>query len=157
MTILVECKCGEKFDIDTDCKRHRTNDESTTEHIGSKNCPNSACNRTIHIDGIFYTQIEDSEVPGTINWNAIRSVDDIYFSGIYYSIIFKGIIHSKKILYLSSFHTCDHIIIEVNEKGELRQLCSEPDKIIPFGSDITNQENCRDKWFRLIRKAISKE
>ena len=157
MTVLVECNCGQKFNIDTDYNRHKTNDESTTEHIGSGKCPNPQCNRTIHIDAIFYTQVDDEEIPGTVNWDDIRRVDDVYFCGISYSIIFKGIIRSKKILYLSSFQKCDHIVVEVDEKSELKQLCSEPDKIIPFGSDLISQEKCKNKWFNLIKEAIAQE
>ena len=157
MTILVECNCGQKFSIETDYKRHKTNDESATEHIGSGKCPNPQCDRTVHVDAIFYTQDNEPEVTGTINWDEIRNVDDIYFSGIYYSIIFKGIIRSKKILYLSSFQASDRIVVEVNDEGELKQLCSEPDKIIPFGAEPTSQEDCKRKWFGLIKEAITQE
>lgn len=157
MAVLVECNCGQKFAIDTDYKRHKTNDESAAEHIGSGKCPNPLCNRTVHIDAIFYTQVDEPEVTGTVDWYKIRKIDDIYFHGIYYNVIFKGIIHSKKILYLSSFQACDRVVVEVNEKGKLEQLCSEPDKIIPFGSDLTSQEDCKHKWFNLIKEAIAQE
>ena len=61
MTILVECNCGEKFAIDTDDKRHKPNDESSSVFVGSMKCPNPNCELTIYIDAIIMADIDEVE------------------------------------------------------------------------------------------------
>ncbi|MCK5013343.1 MAG: hypothetical protein KAS66_05960, partial [Candidatus Omnitrophica bacterium] len=59
MTILVECECGEKFEVSTNRNRHKSNNESASVFVGSRKCPNPQCNRTVYIDAIIMTEIDD--------------------------------------------------------------------------------------------------
>lgn len=130
MTILVECECGEKFEVSTNLKRHKSNSESASVFVGSRKCPNPLCNRTVHIDAIIMTQIDDdnpiittkSEELGRsdlIDWYKVKGGDSFYHGGLPFEVAYKMIRGegSKRILVLRSLCHGENVIAEVDNCG----------------------------------------
>ena len=130
MTILVECECGEKFEVSTNLKCHKSNDESASVFVGSRKCPNTLCNRTIYIDAIIMTQIDDDSPIITtktedlgrsdlIDWYKIESGDSFYHGGLPFEVAYKMIREegSKRILVLRSLCHGENVIAEVDNCG----------------------------------------
>ena len=132
MTVLVECECGEKFEVSTNLKRHKSNNESASVFVGSKKCPNPQCNRTIYIDAIISTEIDDdspiittkSEELGRsdlIDWHKVKGGDSLYHGGLPFEVAHKFIRGeaSKKILVLRSLCHEENVIAEVDDCGAI--------------------------------------
>ena len=130
MTILIQCKCGKKFDVSTDDKRHKPNDEGLSVFVGSRKCPNPSCNRTIYIDAIIMTEINEPEILGSINWNEVEENDIVLINSLQYKIIFKKIqtieikdekrvlvFEPEKILYLRPLLPGENIAVKVHKRG----------------------------------------
>ena len=130
MTISVECECGEKFEVSTDFKRYKPNDESASVFVGSRKCPNPICNRTIYIDAIIMSQIDDDSPIITtetedlgrsdlIDWYKVETGDSFYHGGLPFEVAYKMIRDegSKKILVLRSLCHGENVIAEVDNCG----------------------------------------
>ena len=132
MTILVECECGEKFEVSTNLERHKSNNESASVFVGSRKCPNPICNRTIYIDAIISTEIDDDSPIITaqtedvgrsdlIDWDIVKDGDSLYHGGLPFEVAHKFIRgeDSKRILALRSLCHGENVIAEVDNIGHI--------------------------------------
>ena len=121
MGILVQCKCGRKFEVPTSFRRFKPdNDESLSVHIGSAKCPNPECDEIIWIDAIITSDTDnptDPAIHGLVDWDKIKELDVLYFNGVKYKIALKTMRESDKILYLRPVTTGEKTIVEVKENG----------------------------------------
>jgi len=50
MTISIECKCGEKFEVPTTIEHRKINNEIFSVCTGSMLCPNPGCDQVINVE-----------------------------------------------------------------------------------------------------------
>lgn len=131
MSILVECKCGRKFEVPISLQCFKPNNESLSVQIGSAKCPNPKCNEVIWIDAIIMSDTDESDesnesnepidpvVHGSVDWNETKESDILFFNGKEYEIVLKTIRESDRILYLRPITTGENVIVKVEENGKV--------------------------------------
>ena len=147
MTILVECICGQKFDIETNLKRHKAIDESDPAPLGSGKCPNPECKRWIQISAIF-TEAEDVGRSDLIDWDTVRRGDSLYHGGLPFEVAHKFIREegSKRILVLRSLCHGENIIAEVDNIGHVSFVPWKSHDNIPFSSNPPCTSSGFETW-----------
>lgn len=133
MTILIECTCGQKFDIETNLKRHKPSDESIPAPFGSGKCPNPKCKRWIQIS-VILTEAEDVGRNDLIDWDTVKDGDSLYHSGLPFEVAYKTARNEGniKILGLRSLFHGENVIAEVDNTGHISFVPWKPYDNNPF-------------------------
>lgn len=172
MSILVKCKCGEKFFIDVDSTHHTVNDESLIVFIGSKKCPNLYCKLTVYVNAMITADIAEPEVT-TLDWDKVKENDILIFKGHLYRIELKStrslkmrsnpvpsnslMFESKKIIYLKSMDAGENVVAKVDDDGEISFIRWKDERKNTFSPDTPRTPDGYESWSEEWLASVQKE
>lgn len=151
MTIMVECKCGRKVEIDFSKTFINMPHSGYDILIGEQKCPNPDCDRTIFINAnitVAHTG-EENWINSKVNWKEAKIGDIIYVDRCPYEIALKSIRRAiaeeyagfrTHLIYLRSKSGDYNVIGEVKKDGSIF-LHYGKDSTTPAGYETWSEED----------------
>jgi len=159
MTILIECKCGMKVEMDFTKTIINRPHEGCDILIGEQKCPHPDCDRTIYVNANITAAHTGKEnwVDTKVNWDEAKIGDIIYHDRCPYEIALKSIRYlspqfSTRVLYLRSKSGDWNLVSEVTEDGIILILAGDENPLTPEGYETWEEERVRAIFNRLNSK-----
>ena len=151
MTIIVECKCGRKVDIDFDKTFINMPHSGYDILIGEKKCPNPDCDRMILVNAnitVVHTEGEDY-INSIVKWGEVKIGDIVYVDKYPYEVALKAIRRVitegspevlMYVLYLRSKTGDYNVIGEVVKDGSIFLMYGKESSVTPSGYETWTEE-----------------
>lgn len=147
MTIMVECKCGRRVEMDFTKTFINMPHSGYDILIGEQKCPNPDCDRTIYVNGnitVAHTG-EKNWLDSKVDWEEAKIGDIVYLNRCPYEIALKSIrnissITSINVIHLRSKSGDYNLVGAVTDNGTVFMISGRDKTVSPAGYETWEEK-----------------